>query len=79
MIEIPETELIAGRFFSNKTIVFGHCLKNKREDLLAGFLVNFLESSKDSDPRRIIAIPRQDAKSWNPLSVANEPNITIIQ
>lgn len=41
-------------------------------------LVDFLESSKDFDSRRVMAILRKDAKSWNLLSDANEPNITTI-
>jgi hypothetical protein len=50
-----------------------------------GGLVDFLESSRDFDPRRDLAILKQDAKAWDLQSYANEvktatftPTATII-
>ena len=53
------------------SVVFSYRLFSGEDDLLA-----FLESSEDFDPRREVAILRQDAEAWNLRSGANEPKAT---
>jgi hypothetical protein len=50
------------------SVVFSYRLFSDEEDL-----VTFLESSEDFDPRRELAILRQDAEAWNLRSGEKEP------
>lgn len=43
-----------------------------------GALVDFLESSKDFDPRRDLAVLKQDAEAWGLPSDANGPKATAV-
>ena len=56
---------------SRASVVFSYRLFSDEKDLLA-----FLESSEDFNPRRELALLRQDAKAWNLRSGANEPKAT---
>lgn len=58
---------------SRASVVFSYRLFHDEGDLVA-----FLESSEDFDPRRDLAILRQDAEAWNLRSDANAPKATTI-